>query len=129
MGLFWRPEVLANAFAGDTLDDLYVTGKNPTTDDMMIIDTHPACLVPDGRQVVDGGRGAAKSIVAKCLKAAHPKDGEEGDGLTWLTDSGGRELAYSSSEHMPYLLLHDTSTRYTRCDCPHSPRCRHVPRC
>lgn len=83
MGSFWRPEVLHNAFSGDRMADLYKTGQDahgrPT-----VIDALKASSVPDGRIVPDAGFQAAKVIVAKCVKAAHPKDSK------YLARSGKR---------------------------------------
>lgn len=75
MGTFWRPEVLHNAFSGDAMTDLFAFTKT-SSGLMTVSDVHNTALRPDGRVVPDAGPQAARLIVAKCLKAAHPKDGE-----------------------------------------------------
>lgn len=42
----------------------------------IITEAHPSSLIPDGRIIPDAGPQASKLIAAKCVKAAHPKDGE-----------------------------------------------------
>jgi hypothetical protein len=74
MGSFWRPEVLHNAFSGDAMNDLFSFSKT-SGGIITVSDVHPPAIRPDGRTVPDAGPQAARLIVAKCLKAAHPKDG------------------------------------------------------
>lgn len=76
MGVFWRPELLHNAFSGDSMSDLFVAGQN-AHGRPVIVETHPKSLDPANRLVPDAGLQASKLIAAKCIKAAHPKDGKE----------------------------------------------------
>lgn len=73
--MFWRPNVLHNAFSGDLMSDLFSSGQD-ATGKPVITETHRKSLVPDGRIIPDAGPQASKLIAAKCVKAAHPKDSE-----------------------------------------------------
>jgi hypothetical protein len=74
MGSFWRPEVLSNAYTGDRAGDLFRHGLN-SKGKPVITEVLPSLLRPDGRVIADGGPQAARLLVAKTVKAAHPKDG------------------------------------------------------
>lgn len=74
MGMFWRPEVLHNAFSGDTMAELFSAGQH-ASGKPVITAVHPSASIPDGRIIPDAGPQASKLIAAKCVKAAHPKDG------------------------------------------------------
>jgi len=75
MGSFWRPEVLSNAYTGDRAGDLFRHGLN-SKGKPVITEVLPSLLRPDGRIIADAGPQATRLLVAKAVKAAHPKDGE-----------------------------------------------------
>jgi len=75
MGAFWRPEILSNCFTGDVMTDLFSLGKT-SGGVVTVTDVHPPALRPDGRLIPDAGPLAARLMVAKCIKAAHPRDGK-----------------------------------------------------
>jgi len=75
MGSFWRPEVISNAYTGDRAGDLFRHGLN-SKGRPVITEVLPSLLKPDGRVIADAGPQAARLLVAKTVKAAHPKDGE-----------------------------------------------------
>ena len=85
MGVFWRPELLHNAFSGDAMLDLFSAGQN-AGGRPVIVETHPKSLDPANRFIPDAGLQASKLIAAKCIKAAHPKDGKS-PCLHWLVRS------------------------------------------
>jgi hypothetical protein len=81
MGSFWRPEVLSNAYTGDRAGDLFRHGVN-SKGKPVITEVLPGLSKPDGRVIPDAGAQAARLLVAKTVKAAHPKDGEFTGGIS-----------------------------------------------
>ncbi|EIW71142.1 hypothetical protein TREMEDRAFT_27360, partial [Tremella mesenterica DSM 1558] len=71
MGLFWRPEVLGNAFAGDTIDAFNDLLKDPKGNVRSGPRLNPALK---DRVVPDAGPDGPRKLVAKALKFAHPRD-------------------------------------------------------
>lgn len=93
MGSFWRPEVLSNAYTGDRAGDLFRHGVN-SRGRPVITEVLPGLMRPDGRVIPDAGAQAARLLVAKTVKAAHPKDGES-------TECIPANLQSRSSTHLP----------------------------